>query len=74
MKINRCSKLVCNFYDKKICSSHKNFETNIKSWISIKKVHKIIEFNLEAWLKPYIDMNTELRKKQKMNLRKTFLS
>ena len=28
----------------------------------MKKVRRIIEFNQEAWLKPYIDMNTELRK------------
>ena len=65
MKINECSKLICNLYDKKLCCSHKNFKTSIKSWISIKKVHKIIEFNQEAWLKPYIDMNTEVRKKAK---------
>ena len=34
MKINECSKLVCNLYDKKNCL-HKNFKTSIKSWISI---------------------------------------
>ena len=28
----------------------------------LKKVHKVIQLNQEAWLKPYIDMNTELRK------------
>ena len=28
-------------------------------------MHRIIKFNQEAWLKPFIDMNTELRKETK---------
>ena len=38
----------------------------------MKKVHRIIEFNQEAWLKPYIDMNTELRKLVKNDFGKDF--
>ena len=30
-----------------------------------KKVHEMIKSNQKAWLKPYIDMNTELRKNKK---------
>ena len=37
-----------------------------------KKAHRIIEFNQKAWLKPYIDMKTELRKKAKNDLEKEF--
>ena len=47
---------------KKICCTHKFIKTSIKSWIKVLKIHRIIEFNQEAWLKPYIDINTELRK------------
>ena len=32
----------------------------------------MIKFNQNAWLKSYVDMNTDLRKKQKMTLKKDF--
>ena len=35
---------------KKLSCSDKNVKTSIKSWIGIKKVHKVIQFNQEAWL------------------------
>ena len=38
----------------------------------MKKVHRIIEFNQEEWLKPCIDMNTELRKIAKNDFEKDF--
>ena len=38
MKINKCNKLVCNLYDKKIlCCSYKIIKTSIKSRINIKE-------------------------------------
>ena len=60
MKIDRCKKLVCNLRNKKkIRRTHKIIETSIG--LKLNRVHRIIEFNQKAWLKPYIDMNTELR-------------
>ena len=38
----------------------------------MKNVHKGIKFNQNAWLKPYIDRNTDLRKKAKNNFKKDF--
>ena len=38
----------------------------------LKKVHKVIQFNQKTWLKPYIDMNTELRTKGKNDFEKDF--
>ena len=33
--------------------------------MKLKKVHRVIQFNEEVWLKPYIDTNTELRTESK---------
>ena len=41
---------------------------------SFKKLHRGIIFNQNDWLKPYIDMKTELRQKLKIILRKIFSS
>ena len=38
----------------------------------MKNVHKFIKFNQNARLKPYIDMNTDLRKKAKNGFEKDF--
>ena len=35
----------------------------------LKKVHRVIQFYQKAWLKPYVDLNTELRKKAKNNFK-----
>ena len=55
----------------------KKYVVNIKSLkqalnygLKLKKVHRIIEFSQKEWLKPYIDMNTELRKLAKDDFEK----
>ena len=36
------------------------------------KIHRVIKFDQKAWQQPYIDMNTKLRQKAKINLKKDF--
>ena len=71
MEINKCNKLVCNLYDKKKYVVNINsLKQALNHGLKLKKIHRIIEFNQEAWLKPYIDMNTELRKDAKNDFEK----
>ena len=50
----------------------KNLKKIVESCISTEKVHKVIKFNQEAWLKPYIDINTKLRTESKNDFDKNF--
>ena len=40
--------------------------------LMLKEVHRVIQFNQEVWLKPYIDMNSKLRKEAKNEFQKDF--
>ena len=40
--------------------------------MKLRKVHIVIEFEQEAWLREYIDVNTELRKKATNDFEKDF--
>ena len=74
MKINKCSKLVCNVRDKENYVVHiRALKQALNHGLKLTKVHRIIQFDQEAWLKPYIDMNTELGNMQKTNLKKISL-
>ena len=66
MKIEKVEKLAANVYDKTKCVIHiRNLKQTLNYGLVLKKVHRVIIFNQNAWLKPYIDMNTDLRKKAK---------
>ena len=73
MKTDKCKKLVCNLLNKKKHVVHiKSLKQALNHGLKLKRVHRIIEFNQKAWLKPYIDMNTELRKVASNDFEKDF--
>ena len=60
MKINKCSKLVCNLYDNNNYVLHiRSLKQALYHGLILKKNHRVIQFNQEAWLKECIDMNTD---------------
>ena len=73
MKIDKTQKLVCNLRDKKKYVVHISIlKEALNHGLKLKKVHRVMEFNQEAWLKKYIDINTELRKKASNDFEKDF--
>ena len=73
MIINNTKKLVCNLNDKKNYIVHINvLKQALDHGLKLRTVHRVIEFEQEAWLKEYIDVNTELRKKATNDFEKDF--
>ena len=73
MKINQCYKLLCNLYDKNNYVVHvRSLNQILDHELILKKVYKVIQFNQEAWLKEYIEINTKLRTEAKNNFEKDF--
>ena len=73
MKINKVDKLICNVQNKRNYVVHITaLKQALDHGLILKKVHRVIKFKQEAWLKPCIDMNTDLRKKAKNEFEKDF--
>ena len=74
-KVNKVEKPICGIEDKEKYVIHiRVLKQALNHGLVLKKVHRVIQFNREHWLKPYIDMNTKLRKEAKMILKKISLS
>ena len=75
MKIEKVEKLVTNLYDKYEFVIHiRSLKQALNHGLILPKVNKIIKFNQKDWLKPYTEMNTELRQTAKHNFEKIFSS
>ena len=73
MKLEKVKKLVAYLNDKtEYVIQIRNSKQALNHGFILKKVHRVIKFNQNAWLKPYIDMNNKLRDKAKNNFEKYF--
>ena len=74
-KLEKVEKLVCSIEDKEKYVIHiRALKQALNHGLILKRVHRVIQFNQEAWLKPYIDMNTKLRKEAKNEFEKDFFT
>ena len=72
-KVNKVEKFICSIEDKEKYVMHiRVLKQALNHGLVFKTVHRVIQFNQEDWLKPYIDMNTKLRKEAKNDFEKDF--
>ena len=70
MKIEKVEELVANLHDKtEYVIQIRNSKQVLNHELFLKKVHRVIKFNQNSWLKP---MNTDLRKKAKNDFERDF--
>ena len=73
MVVNKTKKLICNLQDKKYYVVHINvLKQALDHGLKLIKIHQVIKFDQEAWLKEYINFNTELRKNPANDFEKDF--
>ena len=60
----KLEKLVASLRDETKYIMHiRNLKQALNGGLVLNKVHKLIKFNQNAWLKPYIDLNAAPREK-----------
>ena len=70
---NKVEKLIPNLRNKtKYVIHYRNLIQCLKAGLKLKKIHRGIKFVESEWMKPYIEMNTNLRAKAKNNFEKDF--
>ena len=71
--VNKVEKLIPNLNDKKnYVIHHETLKLYLSLGLKLTKIHRGITFEESAWLKPYIDLNTNLRAKATNDFEKDF--
>ena len=66
-------KLLLTLEDKSNYVVHyRNLQFYLKQGMKLKRVHRVLEFEQECWMEPYIRMNTGFRKNAKSDFEKNF--
>ena len=72
MKIKKTCKNLLTYMITEYVIRIRNLKQALNHGLVLKKIHEVIKFNQNAWLKSYYDMNTDLRKKAKNDFKKYF--
>ena len=73
MEVNKFSQFVASVHDKNNYVIHiYALKQALNHGLILKKVHAVTSFTHDAWLKPYIDMNRELRTNAKNDFEKDY--
>ena len=73
LKTGGIEKLVPNLKDKKNYVIHiRALNQALKHGLSLDQIHRVMEFDQSAWMKPYIDFSTQLRTKGTNDFEKDF--
>ena len=65
MNIEKVEKLVASLHDKTEYVIHINLKQVLNHKLELKKLHRVIRFNQESYLKPYVDVNNDVIKAAK---------
>ena len=72
-KLGKVEKFVTSLEDKsEYVINTKRLKQALNHGLILKKVHRVISFNQDEWLKPYIEINNKLRTEAKNDSEKDF--